>query len=115
MKIISRNTFRFSFMAVCIVGVGFMVGYWFYKYEVDDRDIGVVDYVSLEEAEDVEFPVVSMCFENPFLDERLNETDPQINSTTYLQYLKGDMYTEQFKLIDYDFIIMILYTYNCLI
>ena len=36
-----------------------MVGYWFYKYEVEDRDIGVVDYVSLEDTEEIMFPAIS--------------------------------------------------------
>ena len=36
-----------------------MVGFWFYKYEVEDRDVGVVDYESLEKA-DVELPALSL-------------------------------------------------------
>ena len=102
MKFIHRNAFGVFFKIVCVVGVSFMVSYWFYKFEIEDRDVGVVDYVSLEEADDVEFPGVAICFKNPFLNERLKEIDPKITSTTYLQYLKGDIFEERFRHIHYD-------------
>ena len=44
-----------------------MVGYWLFKYEVEDRSIGVVDYELFREAEDIKLPVASLCFENPFI------------------------------------------------
>ena len=53
----SRKKFTFCFRIVCIIVVLFMIGYWFYKYEIEDRDIGVVDYVSLEDAKYFDFPL----------------------------------------------------------
>ena len=43
MAIASWRIFNLSFEVICVLGVAVMVGYWFYKYEIDDRDIGVVD------------------------------------------------------------------------
>ena len=43
-----------------------MVGYWFFKYDVEDRDIGVVDYAPLNLAEDIKSPAVSICLHDPF-------------------------------------------------
>ena len=42
-----------------------MLIYWAYKYEIEDRDIGVVDYVSLQHSDDIPFPVLSICLVNP--------------------------------------------------
>ena len=77
-----------------------MVGFWFFKYGVEDRSIGVVDYVLLREAEDIKLPVVSLCFENPFLKKELQ--DLNANATSYLQYLNGHIQKDEYKNIDYQ-------------
>ena len=102
MKFIDRNTCRSFFKVVCVVLVFFMVSYWLYKFEIEDRDIGVVDYASIQESNDVEFPLLSICLVNPFLIAKLKEVDPQLNGTTYLKYLKGDFFEERFQYIDYE-------------
>ena len=38
---------RSFWMFVVIVAI--MIGYWLYKFEIEDRDIGVVDFVPLDE------------------------------------------------------------------
>ena len=60
-----RNIKRL-FTLLCFVVLILMVGYWFYKYLIEDKDVAVVDYLSLEEAKDVAFPVPTICFQNPF-------------------------------------------------
>ena len=96
------NTFRVCFYATCIVTVTFMVGYWFYKSEYEDRDIGVVDYKSFEQAKDVQFPIPYLCFLDPFLKKKFNDTDLSINATTYTEYLTGERFNESFQNIDYQ-------------
>lgn len=108
---ISRNTFSLSFSILCVIGVVLMVSYWIYKFTIEDRDIGVVDYVSFEEAEDVLLPVVSVCFANPFFKEKLNEANPNTNITAYLKYLKGDVLNEKFEYIDYENVTLDLENY----
>ena len=72
-----------------------MVIYWLYKYKVEDRDLGIVEYVSWKETENLEFPVASLCFQNPF------KKSTQINETAYLQYLKGDIAGNGLENIEY--------------
>ena len=96
MVCLDRQIFKSSFTVVCTIVVVIMVGYWFYKYEYEDRDIGVVDYAMLVDAEDVEFPAVSLCFENPFIDANLT-----ISKTWYLGYLNGYVFDEVTQQIDY--------------
>ena len=67
MSFCSRKKCKTAFTIACTICVAIMVGYWFYKYDVEDRDIGVVDYAPLNHAKDIKYPAVSICFRNPFL------------------------------------------------
>ena len=82
----SRKTYKVSFSIACTIAILFMVGYWIYKYEIEDRDIGVVDYASLDNAGDIEFPAASLCFKNPFLDGKLKSINNNITGQDNLQY-----------------------------
>ena len=89
------------FTAACITVVAFMVGYWFYKFEVEDRDIGVVDYVPLKGTTEIKFPVVSLCLKYPFIDEKLKAKNSSITSMAYSHYLEGKIYDKSYEQIDY--------------
>ena len=84
-----------------------MIGYWCYKYEIEDRDIGVVDYMSLDEATDIDFPRLTLCIRTPFVAEKLNETHHGINSTLYLKYLKGEYSDDSLNTISYETILLL--------
>ena len=79
-----------------------MIGYWFYKFEVEDRDIGVVDYVAIEEAVDIKPPVASLCFIDPFIRSKLEKNFPGIDSSSYLDFLKGEHFDENLNNVDYS-------------
>ena len=102
MMLCNRKYCKALYTISCAIVVAFMVGYWFYKYEIEDRDIGVVDYTSLEVSEDIKFPVVSWCFEDPFVDENLRATNSNITRQTYLRYLHGEIYDDMHEQIDYE-------------
>ena len=102
MNILRRNNLKLLFTIFCSLVVAFMAGYWYFKYEVEDKSVGVVDYISLKEIEDIQLPDASLCFQNPFLKKRFNVLRPWINETTYLGYLNGDIQGDDVKNIDYD-------------
>ena len=83
-----------------------MIGYWFYKYEIEDKDVGVVDYAQLSDEVDVDFPAISLCLEDPFnwtlLDKKLKELSLNMSVELYWQYLAGELYNDAFEQIDYD-------------
>ena len=101
MNVFNIRTIRGTFTVFCVVCVLCMVIFWVCKYRVD-RDIGVVDYVLLEEAWDIKLPAVSMCFHNPFIDEKLIEFNPEATRSSYIEYLKGNGYNEKYNTIDYS-------------
>ena len=101
MNVSNRKAIKSCFTFVCIIGVAIMVGYWFYKYDVEDRDIGVVDYAPLKLAEDIKFPAVSICLYDPFLFKKLREINESITKKSYRQYLEGSIYDEMHEQTDY--------------
>ena len=93
----TRDSIKSYFTIICFIAVSFMIGYWFYKYGIEDRDVGVVDYVQIEDAMDIPIPVVSLCFEDIIVDGRLND----VNKTDYIEYLKGNSFERGYEKIDY--------------
>ena len=79
-----------------------MIGYWLYKFVIEDRDVGVVDYELTEKAKDVEYPIPAFCFRNPFVKTKLHAYGPYVNSSAYASYLKGDLFNHELVSIDYD-------------
>ena len=77
-----------------------MVGYWLYKFVVEDRDLGVVDYEVFEKAS-VDFPVSSVCVKNPFMKKKLKEYNSTIDTAKYVKFLKGESLDDDFISIDY--------------
>ena len=105
-----KSTVRFGFGIACVVCVMIMISFWIFKFKIEDRSIGVVDYETLDEAE-VELPILSLCFMNPFKPKELKKIGQRINSTSYLQYLKGQRDGDQFRRTNYATISLSLQDY----
>ena len=101
MSLRKMEAFRLSMKLICISGLICMVGYWLYKFGIEDRDIGVVDYQSLDET-DVGRPVLAICVKNPFLDDEIRLVDSKLNDTIYEKYLIGDLDEPKFHDIEYE-------------
>ena len=102
MTLNTKEAIKLCFNCVCIFIVSIMAGLWFYKYAVEDRDIGVVSYELLKEAKDIKFPAVSLCFKDPYINKKLQDINISLTQETYLRYLKGEYYDEQYGKIDYE-------------
>ena len=112
MHFITWPTVRSLFQLSCFASLIFMTSYWFYKFVIEDEDLCLVDYKAVENADEFPLPTVSMCFENPFLDKKLKEIGPDINTTTYLKYLRGEIFDGRFSDIDYDSVTLNLSEYH---
>ena len=76
--------------------------YWFYKFAVLDKDLCLVDYETLEKAEDDKvLPMLSLCFRNPFLEKSLNSIHLELNSTKYINHLIGKDFDVRWNEIDF--------------
>ena len=101
MTFCGRDYFRISCYTVCIFGAVFMVGYWFYKFGIEDRDIGVVDYISFDEDKDITVPNLAICFQNPFL-KSLVDIDKNLTTWSYREYLRGEGNEKNFFKVNYS-------------
>ena len=97
------TTYSYIFKFICYIGAGSLSCYWLYKFLVEDEDLCLVDYTTLEMSTDdsVSLPMLSLCFKNPFIEKRLKEIDTNLNSTHYLNYLTGKKQDERLKNIDF--------------
>ena len=107
-----RNAIRFFFSTTCMVVVTVMIGYWFYKFGVEDRDIGVVDYVSIVDELDIKIPEISLCFDDPFIERKLKEINIEFDAATYLEYLRGEHFDERYGNVDFDNVTINLMDYE---
>ena len=97
-----KRNIKLFYNIICTLGFVIMSGYWFYKYEVQDRSIGIVDYLYLREIKDIELPVVSICFEDPFIKTKFNYSNSMVDEWDYLDYLAGSVQEDEFVNIDYQ-------------
>lgn len=102
MQILISRILRSFFKLSCVCATVFMVSYWFYKYRIEDKELCLVNYETPRKSQDSALPVVSLCLRNPFEDQRLKEISPDLNSSIYLQYLRGDVFDSRFKDIEYN-------------
>ena len=110
MRLICWKIVQFFFKFCCFIAVALMISYWFYKFDKDE-DLCLVDYKPFKNVKDMAFPETSMCFVDPFVDEKLKEISSDINRTTYTEYLKGEAFDERLKSIDYTNITLNLADY----
>ena len=90
-----------TFTIICLGVVLLMISYWIYKFVVEDQDVGLVDYESLDDSE-IDLPLASICIRNPFLGKKLTSIDVYLNATKYLKHLSGDLSDDQLENADYE-------------
>ena len=73
MKLFTCDTILTLFRFTCLGATILMIGFWWYVYDIEDESLCLVDYKAVDYTEDNELPVVSVCFRNPFLGEKLRE------------------------------------------
>ena len=89
--------FFICFKFCCLITAFVMVGYWIFKYSKDE-DITVIEYKSFQDSDSINLPVISICFDNPFL---INQSD--FKTENYVKYLRGDMdFYDDHRNVPYD-------------
>ena len=84
------TTFKIVFKAICLIATAGMIVYWIAKY-LKDEDISVVEYKLVENMDTAFQPEFTICFESPFIEEKLNQISSNISSQKYVQYLGGEI------------------------
>ena len=102
MHCLTWNALHLSFKALCILASVGMIFYWILKYQKDE-DVTLVAFKTIKTMNDALQPEFYLCFQSPFLDEKLLEVGSDINSQEYLQYIKGETKAkDSYQLVNYD-------------
>lgn len=99
---------KFLFKISCVVTVLSMISVWFHKF-LKDEDLCLVEYKSLKFINDIELPDVSLCIQEPLLEQNLNELGT--NTREYLKHLSGDEFKERLISINYTNVTLNLENY----
>ena len=103
MSLFKRNNLVVGFEILLWTISGSVVLYLAYKYNLNE-DLSIVDIKKFYQGPTDVFPVLSLCFRNPFPKSKLQSNN--INATNYAKYLKGQYSDETMHRADYQSIIM---------
>ena len=101
MEVGGPKLIRTAFRIICVFATIVMVGYWGYKYSLDTDTISM-NYKQYFHTSQDTFPVLSMCFSDPFLKDKLEQSHSDINISTYKKFLLGEIDEPKLTTIDYD-------------
>ena len=103
--------FKFS----CILSTIIMVGFWIYKFQLNE-DSTTIEYKLVNEINDIVHPELSFGILGPFLNDELQKILNVSNDDTlgdqYIKFLRGDeTYDDKFKDVDYEKVTPNLFNY----
>ena len=78
---------------------------------IRNDDVSRIGFVHFNDDEGKPYPSLTICFWNPFLNEVLKTYGSGINTTTYSQFLLGELWDERMLNIDYDAVTVSLEDY----
>ena len=104
------DTFMIIYRGFFVAATGAIIGFWVYKYCLN-LDLCLVDFKTYHDTREDVYPVLSMCFKHPFLNEKLSEYGKEVNVDSYLEYFKGNNFSLKSKDIDYEKVTIDLHNY----
>jgi hypothetical protein len=107
----TSDEWRKFFHVLCIFSTLALTGWCLYKYTLDE-DVSLVGYVKFNDDKYKRYPAITLCFWNPFYNEKLKQYGPGINTTTYSHFLQGRLWDDRMVSIDYDDVTVSLEDYT---
>ena len=94
----------FVFNLICVLAAIILTSYWIYVFTLNE-DLVAVDYKKYYGGAKDVFPVLSICIRNSLSDEKLKKINPNINTSVYLDFLKGHQFEQNMLQINYPTIV----------
>ena len=94
---ILTNIFRFACFSVAFG----MTIYWCYEFSKDD-DLCLVDYKPYDSSLAVDYPMLSFCLRDPFVESKLQQYNETLTSKKYKKYLTGSKYYDAIENVDFN-------------
>ena len=88
------------FRVLCWFATLTAICYWLFIYSLNE-DVCIIDNKKYYEHPSYVFPVLSVCFRNPFSTTQFQNETQEFNETEYIEFLKGDYFSKRLMEIDY--------------
>ena len=95
------HVMRYCFNLACFLLAFGLCFYWCFKYW-EDEDLCVVDYKTFQDAPDVDYPMLSICLNNPFIKSKFSHNNNFMTEKKYVEILKGELESDEFQNIVFD-------------
>ena len=89
------------FHFLCSISAFSLTCWCIYKY-IKDEDVSLVNYKRYHSDRNSIYPSLTLCFNNPFINDKLKSVGKGVNITTYSKFLKGMYWDERMTQINYD-------------
>ena len=107
---VNTSQWTTNFHCLCIVTTIALTGWCLYKYTLDE-DVSVVVFAKFNDDNQRLYPALTMCFWNPFYNEKLKMFGTGINTSTYSKFIQGNHWDNRMTSIDYDEVTVSLENY----
>ena len=97
----NRCSANMIFHFICVLVTIILSTKCVYQYFLNEN-ISLVEYQSFQEHGQSGYPSLSFCVVNPFLEEELRKYGVGINTSSYINFLKGSLWDQRMANIDYD-------------
>ena len=97
------------FRVFCLGFTASMVVRWYFKYSLNE-DLSRIEYKHFYDTKEDVYPVLSLCFKNPFSKEKLTKTYG-INDSTLVDFFKGKHFNEEILRVNYNDVVFDLEDY----
>ena len=92
------------FHAVCWTSTVSIIFYWIYLFSLNE-DSTVLDYKMYYHHESDKYPMLSLCFRNPFNKTKLERMGTNVDSASYLKFLEGEYFSTEMLQYNYQDIV----------
>ena len=96
---VNREILQNVFHALCVVATISLQINCIYRYSLNE-DISVVEYQTFHNRKESIYPSISLCVVNPFYDIELKKYGMDINGSSYMKFLRGQIRDEQMTKIE---------------
>jgi len=93
------------FHILCWISTITVTSYQLYTFILND-DLCIVDYKTYYNDPSDVYPVLSLCFKNPFMANKFVNMNTNINETSYKEFLDGKYFSSEMWSLDYNSIIL---------
>ena len=95
------ENFKVFFRSCCTIIATILIIYWIHAFALNE-DLCIVDYKRYYETKHDVYPSLSLCFRNFFSEIKLREKNPGLNTSMYVEFLKGEYFDSEISSINYS-------------